>query len=130
MANMINCHRGSQSLHCRCPRSERNRAFPRRDGGDALRSGSTGPRHGARAEMCGLCQHPLEDNAHGPDQNDFEMNGDKLKHFGTCTYCKYCNGAAQSAAVAAVRAESKQREKEAYKRGWNRGFKALLLRLP
>jgi hypothetical protein len=28
------------------------------------------------------------------------------------------------AELAAARAESEQREKEAYKRGWNRGFKA------
>jgi hypothetical protein len=51
MANMINCHRGTKGLHRRCPRSERHRAPARRDGGDPLRSGRSGARHGAWSRL-------------------------------------------------------------------------------
>jgi len=40
---------------------------------------------------CSLCGHSLKDNLHGFDQNDGVMQGDRLVHTGTCTYCKFCN---------------------------------------
>ena len=45
------------------------------------------------SSVCDLCKHPMKDNNHGPDQNDFIMDGDKLVHLGVCTYCIYCNPA-------------------------------------
>lgn len=42
-------------------------------------------------ETCNLCGHTLKDNSHGFDQNDAWMDGDKLVHSGSCTYCKICN---------------------------------------
>lgn len=39
---------------------------------------------------CKSCGHSLKDNDHGPDQNDFEMDGDKCFYVGSCTYCKAC----------------------------------------
>jgi len=44
-----------------------------------------------KTNLCNLCGHDLVDNKHGFDQNDAWMDGDKLKHGGTCTYCKFCN---------------------------------------
>ena len=41
--------------------------------------------------ICGLCGHSLENNIHGFDQNDAHMEGDKLVHHGTRTYCRKCN---------------------------------------
>src|SRR5579859_2558397 len=40
---------------------------------------------------CELCGHSLEDNEHGFDQGDAEMDGDELIHSGRCTYCRECN---------------------------------------
>jgi len=42
---------------------------------------------------CHDCHHTLEGNGHGFDQNDGWMDGDKLVHSGSCTYCRYCNPA-------------------------------------
>lgn len=42
-------------------------------------------------EMCKLCGHSLVDNAHGFDQNDGAMYGNKFVHSGHCTYCVVCN---------------------------------------
>jgi len=42
LAFVLPFHRGSQSLHCRYPRFERDRACARRHGSDALRSGRSG----------------------------------------------------------------------------------------
>lgn len=41
--------------------------------------------------ICTLCGHTLKNNKHGFDQNDGYLQGDKLIHNGTCTYCKFCN---------------------------------------
>jgi hypothetical protein len=43
------------------------------------------------SNVCALCDHSLVDNLHGFDQNDAWMEGGKLIHSGTCTYCKECN---------------------------------------
>lgn len=45
----------------------------------------------AKQKTCPLCKHTLEDNLHGFDQNDAWMEGEKLVHSGSCTYCKFCN---------------------------------------
>lgn len=47
-------------------------------------------------ERCNMCDHWMENNSHGFDQNDghVEYNSDReprLIHSGTCTYCKECN---------------------------------------
>lgn len=42
-------------------------------------------------QNCNLCNHTLENNNHGFDQNDAWLEGDKLIHSGKCTYCIYCN---------------------------------------
>lgn len=41
-------------------------------------------------EFCESCGHSMEGNAHGFDQNDAYMDGDKLIHSGKCTYCIVC----------------------------------------
>jgi hypothetical protein len=43
--------------------------------------------------LCPNCNHTLEDNNHGCDQNDFyyDPKEDTYKHSGKCTYCIYCN---------------------------------------
>lgn len=41
---------------------------------------------------CDICNHSLENNNHGFDQNDGYMNeNDELVLYGTCTYRKICN---------------------------------------
>lgn len=43
-------------------------------------------------KTCPDCKHILINNQHGPDQNDFYMkDNNEVEHYGTCTYCKYCN---------------------------------------
>jgi hypothetical protein len=42
-------------------------------------------------KICEFCNHTLEDNNHGPDQNDFCINDkSELIYKGKCTYCKFC----------------------------------------
>lgn len=41
--------------------------------------------------VCEWCGHTLEDNLHGFDQCDADMDGETLVHSGRCTYCKICN---------------------------------------
>lgn len=48
-------------------------------------------------EHCNLCQHSLEGNSHGFDQNDAWLEDDplsetgyKVVHGGVCSYCKVC----------------------------------------
>lgn len=41
--------------------------------------------------ICISCGHSLDDNNHGFDQNDGYLDGDKLVHSGSCTYCRDCN---------------------------------------
>lgn len=43
-------------------------------------------------QFCGMCNHTLKDNNHGFDQNDAYLNEEnEVCHYGSCTYCKYCN---------------------------------------
>lgn len=43
-------------------------------------------------DICSLCQHSMENNIHGFDQNDYyEDEHGEFKHTGSCTYCKECN---------------------------------------
>ena len=43
-------------------------------------------------KICNLCNHSLENNLHGFDQNDYYEDADgNFKHRGRCTYCKECN---------------------------------------
>lgn len=46
--------------------------------------------------VCPDCGHSLVNNEHGPDQNDFDLDGDKLVYLGSCTYCKECQRLAAS----------------------------------
>ena len=40
---------------------------------------------------CKLCGHSTEDNAHGFDQSDADVDEDgNLIHSGSCIYCKEC----------------------------------------
>jgi len=43
-----------------------------------------------KSKICSFCGHSLVNNPHGLDQNDVFMDGDKLIHSGSCTYCKHC----------------------------------------
>ena len=43
------------------------------------------------AKKCKDCGHSLRNNLHGFDQNDAFLDGDKLVHSGSCTYCRVCN---------------------------------------
>jgi len=42
--------------------------------------------------FCPDCGHSLEDNNHGPDQNDYDYDVqlDRIFYSGSCTYCKIC----------------------------------------
>jgi hypothetical protein len=53
----------------------------------------------AKQHFCDLCNHSLEDNLHGFDQNDyyFDASLDTFVHCGSCTYCKECNPALKKA---------------------------------
>jgi hypothetical protein len=44
------------------------------------------------ADICPDCGHSLIDNAHGPDQNDYEYipETQRVEYSGSCTYCKEC----------------------------------------
>lgn len=44
-----------------------------------------------KQEFCDMCGHSLTNNNHGFDQNDGHMDGEKLVHSGSCTYCRICN---------------------------------------
>ena len=39
---------------------------------------------------CQSCNHTLQDNQHGLDQDDFGMVGDVYEYLGRCKYCKFC----------------------------------------
>ena len=42
--------------------------------------------------ICPMCQHSLENNLYGLDQNDVWLDDEgKLVHSGCCTYCAECN---------------------------------------
>lgn len=42
--------------------------------------------------ICPYCNHNMENNRHGWDQNDFGLDANgEFQHTGTCTYCKVCN---------------------------------------
>lgn len=44
-----------------------------------------------QVQECPDCHHSLKENNHGFDQNDGWIEGDKLVHSGSCTYCRICN---------------------------------------
>jgi len=61
-----------------------------------LDSSEVFPRGTSDKDFCASCGHPLLDNLHGPDQNDYyvDMNLEPV-YLGSCTYCKYCKKEAE-----------------------------------
>lgn len=66
---------------------------------------------------CPDCNHPLGDNNHGPDQNDYYVDeNNDYKHIGTCTYCKYCNSILALPVAEKAETERGEPSKESYEK--------------
>lgn len=60
-----------------------------------------------KENVCSNCGHSLENNLHGPDQNDFYYDAEKDEYVacGSCTYCRECNPKLKAAETANERSE-------------------------
>lgn len=64
-------------------------------------------------EYCKSCNHSMENNQHGPDQNDFYTDwGGEVRQKAKCSYCWMCMGwESREAMTAGLRARGEATRK-------------------
>lgn len=86
----LTLQRAHKAVEKRMSNAKKLRTFTKREEKKASKPAPFKKRK-VKADMCPDCKHSLKDNMHGFDQNDAHMEGNKLVHHGTCTYCRECN---------------------------------------